>query len=168
MASYVIHLAIAQEYLKNNKEDNVDDFLYGSVYPDLIRPKSSTHYGEVPAQTSLKKFLEDNKINTSFKRGCFLHLITDYLFYNYYLNSFIKEDIYNDYDVLNKKIVEKYNVKLLSEIKDIVKFIDGETKILSYELACQIIDEVSRINLDRVKKEVKKDDEKWRTYRNLD
>ena len=58
----------------------------------------------------LKDFLKENKLEDSYKRGYFLHLVTDYLFYNKYLDIFTK-DIYNDCDILNKFLIEKYNVK---------------------------------------------------------
>ena len=44
MASYVMHIAIAQEYLKNYNEEDKDEFIYGAIYPDLIKPKSVTFW----------------------------------------------------------------------------------------------------------------------------
>lgn len=167
MAGYVIHIAVAQEYLKNHKENNEKEFIYGAIYPDLVKPKSESHYGKSPAYTNLHKFLLKNEIDTSLKRGIFLHLVTDYLFYNHYLETFSREFIYNDYDILNKKLIEKYNVILLDEIKDVVSYKEGETKILSYELACKVIDEISKLNLDEVKEEVEKNQEKWNKYKNI-
>ena len=67
-------------------------------------------------------------------KDIFLHLVTDYLFYNKLLEVTSK-DIYNDYDILNSILIEKYNVKILEKIKDKVFFKDGDTKILSKELA---------------------------------
>ena len=174
MAGFVIHLAVAQEYLKHNTEENEKDFLYGSVQPDFVLPKSISHYGKSPSHTNLKNFLLDNEIDTSFKRGCFLHLITDYLFYNHYLEYFSKPEIYDDYDVLNKPLIEKYNVNVIEEAKQYAHFGEGstkilsfDTKVLSYELACKVIDEVSKVNLEQVKQEALKDDKKWSTYKKL-
>ena len=95
-------------------------------------------------------------------RGYFLHLITDYLFYNKYLEKFSK-DIYNDYDILNKRLIEKYNVVLPENIQNNVFYEDGETKILKLELAIKILDEISDLNLNAVEKEIRKNpnDEKW-------
>ena len=174
MAGFVIHLAVAQEYLKHNTEDNEKDFLYGSVQPDFVVPKSVSHYGKSPSHTNLKNFLLDNEIDTSLKRGCFLHLITDYLFYNHYLEYFLKPEIYEDYDILNKPLIEKYNVNVIDEVKEYMKCMNKsmhsekkETKVLSYELACKVIDEVSKVNLEQVKQEALKDDKKWNTYKKL-
>lgn len=164
MAGYVIHLAIAEEYLKKHKDvkEDYDEFIKGVIYPDSVTDKSLTHYGIKSSKVILKDFLQDNEINNSYMRGYFLHLITDYLFYNKYLEEFTK-DIYNDYDILNKKLIEKYNVVLPENIQNNVFYEDGETKILTMELAIKIIDEISDLNLNAVEKEIRKNpnDEKW-------
>ena len=169
MPGYVIHLAIAQEYLKHNKEENEEDFIYGSIQPDSVMPKSISHYGKSPSHTNLKNFLLDNELKDSLTRGKFMHLITDYLFYNHYLDYFSKPEIYEDYDVLNRPLVEKYNVNIIDEAKKYAHFHDGEgeTKVLSYDLACKVIDEVSKLDMGQVVKEVMNDEEKWNTYKNL-
>ena len=164
MAGYVIHLAIAEEYLKKHKDvkEDYDEFIKGVIYPDSVTDKSLTHYGIKSSKVILKDFLQDNEINNSYMRGYFLHLITDYLFYNKYLEEFTK-DIYNDYDILNKKLIEKYNVVLPENIQNNVFYEDGETKILTMELVIKIIDEISDLNLNAVEKEIRKNpnDEKW-------
>lgn len=66
-------------------------------------------------------FLKDKNVNNSFNRGYFLHLLTDYLFYNKYVDRMTK-DMYNDYDITNKKLIDKYNVELPNEIKGSVFF----------------------------------------------
>ena len=164
MAGYVIHLAIAEEYLKKHKDvkEDYDEFIKGVIYPDSVTDKSLTHYGIKSSKVILKDFLQDNEINNSYMRGYFLHLITDYLFYNKYLEKFTK-DIYNDYDILNKRLIEKYNVVLPENIQNNVFYEDGETKILTMELVIKIIDEISDLNLNAVEKEIRKNpnDEKW-------
>ena len=164
MAGYVIHLAIAEEYLKKHKDvkEDYDEFIKGVIYPDSVKDKSLTHYGIKSSKVILKDFLQDNEINNSYMRGYFLHLITDYLFYNKYLEKFTK-DIYNDYDILNKRLIEKYNVVLPENIQNNVFYEDGETKILTMELVIKIIDEISDLNLNAVEKEIRKNpnDEKW-------
>ena len=164
MAGYVIHLAIAEEYLRKHKDikEDYEEFIKGVIYPDSVTDKSLTHYGIKSSKVILKDFLQDNEINNSYMRGYFLHLITDYLFYNKYLEEFTK-DIYNDYDILNKKLIEKYNVVLPENIQNNVFYEDGETKILTMELAIKIIDEISDLNLNAVEKEIRKNpnEEKW-------
>lgn len=163
MPGYVIHIATAQEYFKkHNSIENEEEFIKGVIFPDSTPDKSITHYGGNSGHSNIGKFLKSNKIDTSFNRGYFLHLITDYLFYNYYLDRFSK-DIYNDYDIINSKLIEKYNVDLPIEIKDKVFFKQGKTKILSFNLACKVIDEISNLDIDKIAKE--SNEEKWNTYK---
>ena len=107
MPGYVVHIAIAQEYLKKHNMKYSKDFIMGSVAPDFTNDKSKTHYGKSPAYTNLKNFLLKNNIDTDYKKGLFLHLVTDYLFYNKYITKVEKPQIYNDYDYTNKEIIEK-------------------------------------------------------------
>lgn len=166
MAGFVIHLAVAEQYLQKHKQqENEDQFLYGSIEPDFVTPKSDSHYGKSPAYTNLKKFLEKNEIDTSLKKGQFLHLITDYLFYNHYLGHVSKEELHNDYDLINEKIIKKYKVKIIKEAKNQIYYKQGKPKYLTYELACKVIEEISDLNIQKVKKEVLSDNEKWKTYK---
>lgn len=168
MPGYVIHLAIAEEYLnkhKNNLED-YDEFINGVIYPDTIEDKSLTHFGAKSSLTNLYDFLKVNTIEKSFERGYFLHLVTDYLFYNKYIDRMSK-DIYNDYDILNESLKERYNVKLPELIKDTVVFKEGKLVILSLELIQKMIEDISNMNLDIIAKEVRETPIKWTTIRNL-
>lgn len=92
-------------------------------------------------------------------------MITDYLFYNKYLEYFSK-DIYNDYDILNKPLIEKYKVIIPDSIADKCFYKDGETKILNLELAQKLIDEISDLDIDEIKEEINNNpsDPKWSTF----
>ena len=168
MPGYVIHLAVAEEYLKKHKEkhEEYDEFINGVIFPDSIKDKLTTHYGEKSSVSNLYEFLKENKIESSFKRGHFLHLLTDYLFYNRYIDRMSK-DMYNDYDILNKVLIEKYDVKLPKSVKESVFFKEGKLVILSLELITKMIDDISDLDLDDVEKEVNKEPIKWTTMREL-
>lgn len=166
MPGHVIHIAVAKEYLrKHKKAENEEQFIEGVISPDLTDDKSKTHYGPYSSKTNLKEFLKENNIDTSFKRGYFLHLVTDYLFYNKYLDICTKV-IYHDYDVTNRELIQKYNVQIPEKIKDEVFFNDGEPKLLSKELIIKFINEVSKLDLDKIEEEIKNNpnNEKWNTY----
>ncbi|MBP3802170.1 MAG: hypothetical protein J6I85_09200 [Clostridia bacterium] len=168
MPGYVIHVAIAQEYLKkHSKNEDKTKFIEGNIYPDLIKPKSQSHYGKSPAYTSLEGFLNNNTIDNSLDRGKFLHLIADYLFYNHYLDYLDKEELHNDYDILNDDIIKKYDVKLPDIVKQYAFSKSGIPKIINLELVYKVIDEVSSLDMDIVAEEVKNGMEKWKTYKNL-
>ena len=65
MPGCVIHLAVAEEYLRKHKEknENYNDFIEGVIFPDSVKDKSLTHYGERSSKTNLYKFLQDKKLN---------------------------------------------------------------------------------------------------------
>lgn len=170
MPGYVIHLAATEEYLKKqdkNRKENYKNFIEGVIFPDSVSEKSLTHYGKNSSSVNLVTFLNNNSIEESFNRGYFLHLLTDYLFYNKYIEYF-SNDIYNDYDILNKSLIEKYNVKLPKKVKNQVFFKENlDLKILSLELVDNLILEVSSKNLDMLKNEIEKDPIKWTKIRKL-
>ena len=166
MPGFVIHIAVAQEYLKKHNKSFSVEFILGSIEPDFTDNKSETHYGKSSSSTNLKKYLSKNKICTDFERGYFLHLITDYLFYNHYLDKFEKPQIYYDYDFTNKAIVEKYNLFLPDKTKNKIHFENGTPKILTLQLAYKIIDEISDLDIENIEKEVLSNSPKWNYYNN--
>lgn len=167
MAGYVIHIAIAQEYLKkNNIKDQNNEFINGVIAPDLTKIKSETHYGEKPPKTNLKKFLMSNNIDTSYQKGFFLHLITDYLFYNKYLEYYTKEQLHHEYDLLNDYIIEKYKIRIPQQVQNQIFSEQGTPQILTKQLVDKFIEEISSINLQQVKKEVQEQPEKWLEFKN--
>ena len=77
-------------------------------------------------------------------------------------------DIYNDYDILNKRLIEKYKVNIPEEVRDKIFFKDNlNLKILSMELVEKLIDEVSSLNLDKIVEETKENPKKWTNIRTL-
>lgn len=168
MPGYVIHLSVAEEYLKkHDKKENYSEFIEGVIFPDSVTDKSLTHYGPSSSQVNLYNFLKEHELNDSFTRGHFLHLLTDYLFYNKYINFFSK-DIYNDYDILNKKLIKKYDVKLPDKVKKYVFFKENmELKILSYSLIETFIKDVSDMNIDNLVIEINQNTGKWTKIRPL-
>lgn len=168
MAGYVIHLAVAEAYIKKHQEDISDynKFIEGIIFPDSVSDKSITHYGEKSSKVNLKWFLEENEIDNDYNKGYFLHLATDYIFYNKLLEFFSK-DIYNDYDILNKKLQERFNVKIPENIKEKVFYKEGKTKILELESIIKFIEDISEYKLDEIKERVLNNDKYWLEFRNL-
>ena len=111
MPGYIIHLAVGNEFIKNHPTEilDKDKFIDGVIYPDLTYDKSKTHYGPKSSMTNLKNFFLDKEIDTDFNKGYCMHLITDYLFYNKFLNP-----ITYLLDYFKNK---KENLKIRREIK---------------------------------------------------
>ena len=145
MPGYVIHLAVAERYLNKHqdKKENYEEFIEGVIFPDSEEDKEKTHYGKGSSNSNLYKFLQEHKLDNSFNRGYFLHLLTDHLFYNYYIDSFCK-DLYNDYDMLNKELINEYEVKLPQKVEKFVFYKEGDNfRILNRELAHIVVKEIS-------------------------
>lgn len=169
MPGYVIHLAVAERYLEKhpNKSENYEDFIEGVIFPDGVKDKSKTHYGNGSSNSNLPDFLNEHNLENSFDRGYFIHLLTDYLFYNKYIDTFSKE-IYNDYDILNKELITKYHITLPDKAKKHVSFnASGSLKILSLDLVNTLIEEISELDIDIVSKEIKNSPDKWTIFRKL-
>jgi hypothetical protein len=151
-----------------NECDDQFALIEGVIFPDSVKDKSLTHYGPRSSYSNLKLFLEDkNDMKDDFTRGYFEHLLTDYLFYNKYIDTFSKA-MYDDYDLLNSYLIEKYNVKLPEKVKKQVFYKkEGMLKILSKELVEKFIKEVSELDLDKVAEEIKNNPEKWTKIREL-
>ena len=77
--------------------------------------------------------------------------MTDYLFYNKYFANFDwTPEIYDDYDRLNKILIEKYKIKIPEKISNIVQFKDGELKVLDLDSLCRFIKNIGRINIEQL------------------
>ena len=129
MASSTIHLAVAKTYLKQHPNLNQEKVLAGTLYTDSIKDKERLHYSEkdrgpnlvtlLKTKVNLYRFLLDHEHRTDFEEGWFLHLVTDYLFFEEcftkeYLSSHrfpeFHKDLYDAYDCLSQYITEKYHL----------------------------------------------------------
>ena len=170
MASYAIHLAISELYLKKHSDENYDDFINGTIDVDDTDDKIKSHFTGNTDKSNLKRFLtqkviladyvKSNKINTSYDRGYFLHLLTDYYFYNcYFDDSWIdsteylefKRVLYHDYHILNGYLTRKYKLHYPSRLKESdYSVTDGIPEVLSTESIDQFISFMSKLDLDKI------------------
>lgn len=128
MPCLAIHLAVAKKYLEKHPEENKEEFILGSIAPDIDLPnienymkvikdinnKNNRHFGEnyrtnnfieyMKRKVNFNKFFSINDINTSFLRAYFLHLICDY----YFFGKYIKDDIFKNMS-LDEAIKVGYN-----------------------------------------------------------
>ena len=129
MASAVIHIAVAKEINKDLKMKEKELFL-GAIAPDISKQlgesKIKSHFllndkSDLPILDNFLDKYQDN-LNNPFIMGYYIHLFTDYLWFNYIklLNenkiTCSKEEIskliYNDYTNLNILLIEEYNLDL--------------------------------------------------------
>lgn len=167
MPGFVIHIAIAKEYLKKHKNEILDEeeFFKGAIAPDLNEnfkgiavDKSNTHYGiwgKNETTTNIDSFLRDNKVDIQedYWKGYFLHLLADYYFYNMYFGEEVKlihsenDDFYNDYDCLNKYLIPKYDIKYMDNIGKYMEIKDGNIKYLKLEKIVEYIKNISDFSI---------------------
>lgn len=151
MASSIIHMAVCNEVNKVIKR-NQDEILIGSIAPDISKhigkTKEESHFlidpdSDIPdINRFLKKYVKD--LNDDFVLGYFIHLYTDYLWFNYFLKEIYDEDkkmitkldgsefkcsgnmlslyIYNDYTNLNLRLLDEYKMDLHIFYNEVPKF----------------------------------------------
>jgi len=178
MPSFDIHLAIARNYVKNHKDiTNVQDFIKGSIAPDLVADKRISHYTKEQDKDDLAKslknkvaideYLKQNEIKTDYDKGVYLHLLTDYLFFNHFFDEeFLKQedgksfrkDLYYSYIVTNEYLKGKYDTsygvfqeQIEKEIRHSQKSAEYQKEkrnnIIPFEQLDQFIDQVSKTDL---------------------
>ena len=137
MASILIHMCVAKEINKKIKV-NEDKLLLGSIIPDQAKrikiSRDKTHFIQKDNIPNLDMFLEKYKknIKDEFVLGYYIHIYTDYLWNKYFVpelitndkikalngeviecdDSLYKELIYNDYNYLNGRLEDRYNIDL--------------------------------------------------------
>ena len=109
MPCLAIHLAVAKKYLEKHQEEDYNDFILGTIAPDInldninkyingvSDDKNSHHFGTnyksdniieyMKNKVDFNKFFASNDINTSFLRAYFLHLLCDYYFFGDYIDD---------------------------------------------------------------------------------
>ena len=109
MPCLAMHLAVAKKYLEKHDEENYDEFILGTIAPDIElsnineyiigieENKNSRHFGTnyktdsvieyMQKKVDFNLFFQFNDINTSFLRAYFLHLLCDYYFFGKYVSK---------------------------------------------------------------------------------
>lgn len=192
MASFNIHLAIGKIYEGKNIVKDINSFYNGIIAPDLAKDKIISHYTGTSDRSDLIKylktkvqlteFLNKNNLDNDYIKGMFLHLITDYIFFNDFFDieyienitykEFIK-DLYYSYDQTNEYINKKYNIDMLGfgnkininieknkenhNMKDHIKLEEKNQKnILTKDKLDDFISRVANINLEKYKNKIVK------------
>ena len=152
MASSVIHMAVANEVNKVLKRDN-SKLLIGSIAPDISKQigqdRTISHFIFEDGLIDLDKFLDKykNNLDDDFVLGYYIHLLTDYFWFKYFMPEITnysiiktldgkelnlsKEEIckyiYNDYTNINIRVINEYNMDLkifFNELPEMKKIIE--------------------------------------------
>ena len=173
MASSMIHIAVANEVNKKLNRDR-SKLLIGSIAPDIGKlvglEKDVTHFCDnnndgIP---NLDKFIDKykNNLNDDFVLGYYIHLITDYLWFKYFVTEIDSDGlitkldgtkvkctdnmlyiyIYNDYTNLNIKLIDEYDLDLkifyneVPKLENIIKEIPMDKISIIINKAGEIIE----------------------------
>ena len=109
------HMAVAKRVSEILGIDS-DDFYRGNLLPDLYEDKIKSHY-KVKGELFYIPDIEEAKKNLNLKDlndlGVLSHLLLDKYYFGEYLkdNSFFRDkSIYKDYDIINKDIVNYFDL----------------------------------------------------------
>lgn len=156
MPSFMIHLCVAKEYVRKYNVENEEEFIKGTIYPDLTDVKGKTHYSPCySADTDLYQFLLHETLDSSFQEGYFQHLLADFLFYHKYFFGWKTKGgptFYRDYGILNPKLRQKYNItQFPKEVENLVLAVEeGKTVEYHYDKVVQFIEDVSNYELHKL------------------
>ena len=119
--------------LKVKERLNITDdrFIYGSLLPDILdMDKRKSHYkkrGTFFLVPDLDYYKDNNDLKDPFILGYYLHLYLDYYYLEEYLEQnnkgidvFSDSTLYRDYDIINKDLVEHFNIDA-NEIEKILR-----------------------------------------------
>lgn len=140
MASAVIHICVAKKIAeKLNK--NTKDYYLGSIAPDISKEigetKTKSHFLESAVKSnvpSIKEFLDlyRNDLKNDFTLGYFIHLYTDKLWFDHFIDNYVENCtvklmdgtylkldekeivslIYSDYTNINIELIDEYELDL--------------------------------------------------------
>lgn len=161
MPSLVMYLAIAKKYMEKHPEENEEEFIEGILAPDRKRnlraEKDRLHYGESSHRPDLNRYCQEEGLESSYNRGYFLNLLTDYLFYNRYLQEY-SADIFYDFKRMNKRIEDKYDVHVPEGLESRMHYEDGELKSVNEESVYKFIDTVGSLDLEQYREHTNEQD----------
>lgn len=145
MQEFIIHLAIGKLYAQKNPIENWKAFENGIIMPDL---RGNSNYGTT-VEPDLSKFLQTNLLTNEYNMGFFITLVANKLFYSVFLKE-LPEGIEDDIDILNKFLIEKYEIEVPEKVKDQVVIKEGELKIIDKESIVEFIEAVSNLTVREV------------------
>ncbi len=181
MACTALHLQIAYEYCKNNSGLELGVYFWGAILPDIAKDKTLAHYGTHTTSLSVKeqlnakidiiKCIKSLNLNEEEDRAVFLHLLTDYVYYNYlYIErsknlSVVKvlSAINNDSGTMTNEILKNYHFQLPEEYSYLLvpKQNDGTYQLFKGEKLNMFAKVLSSVDIDDCVAQILKDKNKF-------
>ncbi len=191
MASLILHEIIGELYCEKNGISDRENFLSGNIAPDILpTDKNANHYTSdhnysiyldaIKGRVNLTRFCKEDNIDTIYRKGYFLHLVTDYIFYERLIISNIRfadfivspyfpsaQKMYKDYERVAYYVCSNYpNI-------DISKLPSFATPILEEPMLLFTNDEISKfieicssINIEELFKQIS--DNNYQTLNKID
>lgn len=171
MACLAMHLAIAKKYLETNPKEDYEEITKGSYLPDIAEDKIISHYGKrikintikdmLDSKVDIIKCIKATNLDESLSRGKFLHLLTDFLFYNFVYSkginnispSEIGKMMYQDYDFVTGYIIKNYKIEIPKEVSHLVTNKEGLSSEIFFTIKeiDKFIEILSNYNLGKCK-----------------
>lgn len=147
MPGIVAHMVVAK-LVGERLKINCDEFIEGNILPDIL-PESTTitHHktkGKLYLIPDISYWREILDLTDNKQLGYYTHLLLDRHFLEEYVpnkvknkNAFIDNSMYRDYDILNHRLVKRFDLdtekikQILSQKKDNVN-----RKKLDYNISC--------------------------------
>ena len=183
MASLMIHMVVAQEFCKKNNIENIELFLKGNLSPDLTENKQLAHgvtdykplknYDDViRGRVNLQVCCKLLDLNDDFQKGVFLHLITDYYFYNHYMVNLetyksitnkthekVNPIVYDEYGKVARVLISKFDDIRLDLLPDFARVVSEKDMVLfSKEGILNVIEVCSSFDLLEIFNKVKQEE----------
>lgn len=176
MPSMSAHMAVACN-LSDELDVDKEEFIKGNLLPDLYDNKEKSHFkvqGIIYYVPDIKKAIENLDLNNSLYLGYLTHLLLDKYYFDEYLikyksNLFDNKNIYKDYDILNKDIINYFKLdvdylkkilkdfpsdinkhKLLKNIECLDININDKTQIIDKEDFILFLENISNIIKDEI------------------
>ena len=179
MASLILHEIIGELYCEKNNIPDKEDFLSGNIAPDILpTDKEANHYTSkksfttyldaIKGRVNLSNFCRVDNINTSYKKGYFLHLVTDYIFYerliinNEKFADFINspyphssQKMYKDYERVAYFVCNNYpNIDISKLPSFATPILEEPMTLFTNEEISNLIEICSNIDIDKLYKEI--------------
>ena len=175
MASLILHQIIGEKYCEKKSISEKSELLSGNIAPDTLpTDKNANHYTSthgyetyldaIKDRVNLSAFCQMDNINTSYRMGYFLHLITDYIFYerliinNPNFAKFIKEPyfsslnkMYKEYDRIAYYVCNEHpNIDINQLPAFATTILEEPLTLFTNEQISEFIEVCSNINIENI------------------